>query len=153
PPPVRAPGRRRRHRRRRGRRPRDRRGRRDLHLRLPPRWLRRGTAPCGPAADDAGAARRRRGRPPHETPSPPVARRFRTIMFVDFCFELRRRKVPVSTQEWMALMRALALGLHDSSLDGFYHLARALCVKDIGHYDAFDAAFLAVFRGVHAEAL
>ena len=69
-------------------------------------------------------------------------------MFVDFFFELRRRKVPVSTQEWLALMEALALGLHDSSLDGFYHLARALCVKDLAHYDAFDAAFLAHFRDV-----
>ena len=50
-------------------------------------------------------------------------------MFIDFFFELRRRKVPVSTQEWMTLMDALALGLHDSSLDGFYDLARAVCVK------------------------
>src|SRR5688572_17416854 len=74
-------------------------------------------------------------------------------MFVDFFYELRKRKVPVATQEWMALMRALGLGLHDSSLDGFYHLARAVLVKDLAHYDAFDAAFLAVFKGVEAQAL
>jgi uncharacterized protein with von Willebrand factor type A (vWA) domain len=74
-------------------------------------------------------------------------------MLLDFFFELRRRKVPVATQEWMVLMRALTLGLHDSSLDGFYHLARAVLVKDIALYDAYDDAFLAVFRGVHADAL
>jgi uncharacterized protein with von Willebrand factor type A (vWA) domain len=74
-------------------------------------------------------------------------------VFLDFFYELRRRKVPVATQEWLALMRALTLGLHDSSLDGFYHLARAVCVKELAHYDAFDAAFLSVFKGVEANAL
>lgn len=74
-------------------------------------------------------------------------------MFLDFFFELRRRKVPVSTHEWLALMRALTLGLHDSTLDGFYQLARSLLVKDLAHYDAFDQAFVAVFRGVEGESL
>src|SRR5215813_588292 len=74
-------------------------------------------------------------------------------MFLDFFFELRRLKVPVATQEWMTLMQGLSLGLHDSSLDGFYRLARAVCVKDIAHYDAFDAAFLAVFRGITRDSL
>ena len=50
-------------------------------------------------------------------------------------------------------MEALALGLHESSLDGFYHLCRTLCVKDIALYDAFDEAFLAYFKDVHADAL
>lgn len=74
-------------------------------------------------------------------------------MLVDFLFELRRRKLPVSTHEWMALMEALALGLHGSSLDGFYHLCRTLCVKDIAHYDAYDEAFLAYFKDVHVDSL
>jgi uncharacterized protein with von Willebrand factor type A (vWA) domain len=74
-------------------------------------------------------------------------------MFLDFFFALRRRKVPASTQEWLTLMQALALGLHGSSLRGFYHLARAVCVKDLAHYDAFDAAFLEVFKDVPADAL
>jgi uncharacterized protein len=74
-------------------------------------------------------------------------------VLIDFFYELRRRKVPVATQEWMALMRALGLGLHDSSLDGFYHLARAVLVKDLAHYDAFDAAFLQVFKGIEAGSL
>jgi len=74
-------------------------------------------------------------------------------VFVDFFYELRKRKVPVATQEWLALVRALELGLHGSSLDGFYQLARTVCVKDVAHYDAFDAAFLSVFRGIEREAL
>jgi uncharacterized protein len=74
-------------------------------------------------------------------------------VLVDFLFELRRHKLKVSTHEWQALMEALALGLHDSSLDGFYKLARAVCVKDISEYDAFDQAFLAYFKDVKADAL
>lgn len=74
-------------------------------------------------------------------------------MLVDFLFELRARKLPVSTHEWMALMEALALGLHDSSLDGFYRLCRTICVKDLAHYDAYDEAFLAYFKDVHTDAL
>jgi uncharacterized protein with von Willebrand factor type A (vWA) domain len=53
----------------------------------------------------------------------------------------------------MALMEAMALGLHESSLDGFYHLCRTLCVKDIALYDAYDEAFLAYFKDVHTDAL
>ena len=74
-------------------------------------------------------------------------------MLIDFLFELRARKVPVSTHEWMALMEAMALGLHESSLDGFYRLCRTLCVKDIALYDAYDEAFLAYFKDIYPEAL
>lgn len=74
-------------------------------------------------------------------------------MFTEFLYELRRRKVPVATQEWLTLARALELGLHESSLDGFYSVARTVLVKDVAQYDAFDQAFLAVFHGVAEEAL
>jgi hypothetical protein len=74
-------------------------------------------------------------------------------MLIDFLFELRRRKLKVSSHEWLALMEALALGLHDSSLDGFYHLARSLCVKDVADFDAFDEAFLFYFKDVGTDAL
>ena len=40
-------------------------------------------------------------------------------MFLEFLYELRRRKVPVATQEWLTLLRALELGLHESSFDGY----------------------------------
>ena len=74
-------------------------------------------------------------------------------MFVTFLFELRRRKVKVGLQEAMALARSLAMGLHDSSLDGFYHVARALCVHTESDLDAFDEAFLTCFRGVEGKSL
>ncbi len=74
-------------------------------------------------------------------------------MLIDFLFELRAKKVPVSTHEWMALMEAMAKGLHESSLDGFYRLARTICVKDIALYDAYDEAFLAYFKDVHVSSL
>jgi len=74
-------------------------------------------------------------------------------MFTEFLYELRRRKVPVATQEWLALARALELGLHESSLDGFYRVVFTVVVKVVVHYDAFDQAFVAVFHGVAEEAL
>jgi uncharacterized protein len=72
-------------------------------------------------------------------------------VFVGFLYELRRRKVPVGAQEAVALAQALEAGLHDSSLDGFYEVARALMVHNEAHLDAFDQAFLAHFKGVEDE--
>lgn len=73
--------------------------------------------------------------------------------FVPFLYELRARKVKVGAQEAMALAKALAMGLHDSSLDGFYHLARAICVHREADLDAFDEAFLSHFRGIEKAGL
>ncbi len=73
--------------------------------------------------------------------------------FVPFLYELRTRKVKVGAQEAMSLARALALGLHDSSLDGFYHVARALCVHREGDLDAFDQAFSSHFKGVASASI
>jgi len=73
-------------------------------------------------------------------------------MFVEFLYELRARKVPVGAQEAVALARALSSGLHESSLEGFYHVARALCVHSEIHLDDFDLAFSKHFRGIEVEA-
>lgn len=74
-------------------------------------------------------------------------------MFIGFLYELRARRVPVGTQEAIALAGALRQGLHDSSLDGFYDIARALLVHDEKHLDAFDQAFAKTFKGVESTAL
>jgi uncharacterized protein with von Willebrand factor type A (vWA) domain len=74
-------------------------------------------------------------------------------MLLDFLYELRARQVPVGLQEWMALMEALAKGLHESSLTGFYHLGRALLVHSEVHFDAYDQAFGVCFQGIEADAL
>jgi hypothetical protein len=73
-------------------------------------------------------------------------------MFVPFLYELRARKVPVGAQEAVALAQALAANLHASSLDGFYHVARALLIHSEAHLDDFDVAFAAHFRGIHLDA-
>ena len=69
-------------------------------------------------------------------------------MFLDFFYNLRRHRIPVSITEWMALMRALSEGYAHASLDRFYVLARALLVKDVGFYDAYDLAFKETFKGI-----
>ena len=74
-------------------------------------------------------------------------------MFVPFLYELRARKVRVGAQEAMAMAKALSIGLHESSLDGFYHVARALCVHREGDLDAFDQAFSAHFRGIESKSV
>lgn len=73
-------------------------------------------------------------------------------MFIDFIYALRKRKVPVGTQEAVALARALAHGLHESSLEGFYHVARSILVHSEAHLDDFDVAFAEHFRGVAVDA-
>lgn len=72
-------------------------------------------------------------------------------MFIPFLYELRKRKVPVGTTEAVALARALVAGLHEDSLQGFYHVARSLLIHSEAHLDSFDEAFLSVFKGVETE--
>ncbi len=66
-------------------------------------------------------------------------------LFLDLFYALRRRGVDVSIQEWLALMKALSMGLEKQSLTGFYHLSRSLLVKTEADFDSFDEAFLEVF--------
>jgi uncharacterized protein len=75
------------------------------------------------------------------------------MMFVLLLLELRKRDVKVGLQEAMALAQALSLGLHDSSLSGFYHVARALCVHSETDLDAFDQAFSVCFGDVDNTSL
>lgn len=72
-------------------------------------------------------------------------------LFLDFFYNLRARQVPVTTHNWLGLIEALALGLHDNSLDGFYSLARCTLVQRETDFDAFDLAFAETFRGVKAD--
>jgi uncharacterized protein with von Willebrand factor type A (vWA) domain len=74
-------------------------------------------------------------------------------VLIDFFLELRRSGVAVTAHEWLTLMQALDKGLHDSSLDGFYRVARAVCVKEVGQLDAFDVAFLTYFKDVRFQSL
>ncbi|MHB8074995.1 vWA domain-containing protein [Desulfosporosinus fructosivorans] len=69
-------------------------------------------------------------------------------MYTNFFYLLRREGVPVSITEWMTLMEALSVGLAESSLSGFYYLARAVLVKSESHFDQYDLAFQTYFQGI-----
>jgi uncharacterized protein with von Willebrand factor type A (vWA) domain len=74
-------------------------------------------------------------------------------MLVEFVYDLRAQGLKIGLGEVLSLARALTLGLHDSSLDGFYDVARALCVHREADLDAFDRAFSARFRGVEITSM
>jgi len=72
-------------------------------------------------------------------------------MFLEFFYKLRERGVPVTTHTWLALIEALARGLHQDTLDGFYQVARCVLIQNEAHYDDFDRVFAESFRGVIAD--
>ena len=69
-------------------------------------------------------------------------------MFASFFYLLRSRGLDVSLNEWMTLMEAMEKGLHHSTLTGFYHLCRAIVVKNETEFDRFDQVFLEFFRDI-----
>jgi uncharacterized protein len=68
-------------------------------------------------------------------------------MLVPFFFKLREAGVPVSITEFLALLEALEAHLANASAEDFYYLSRACLVKDERHFDRFDRAFAAHFKG------
>jgi uncharacterized protein with von Willebrand factor type A (vWA) domain len=86
-------------------------------------------------------------------------------MLIDFFYTLRSAKLPVSVKEYLTLLEALKAGVvgpnsddADASgegaykIDDFYYLSRCVLVKDEKHYDKFDRAFAAYFKGVERVA-
>ncbi len=69
-------------------------------------------------------------------------------MFTSLFYGLRREGVNVSLIEWLTLMEALQRGLANSSLISFYFLARSLLIKSESQYDAYDRAFLEIFKDI-----
>ena len=68
-------------------------------------------------------------------------------------FELRRGKCRCRRTEVDGADGGARARLARQSLDGFYRLCRTICVKDIALYDAYDEAFLAYFKDIHAPPL
>jgi uncharacterized protein len=71
---------------------------------------------------------------------------------------MRAAKVPVSVRELLDLINALKHSVVFADMDEFYYLARTVLVKDERHFDKFDRAFSAYFKGLenlneHLEAL
>jgi uncharacterized protein with von Willebrand factor type A (vWA) domain len=69
-------------------------------------------------------------------------------MLVDFFLHLKAFKLPVSTREYLTLIEALDKRVVSLSLDDFYTLSRLTLVKDEQHFDRFDLAFGAYFKGI-----
>ena len=83
-------------------------------------------------------------------------------MLIDFFYTLRAAKLPVSVKEFLTLLEALQLGVLGPNspepegdgeatgyqIDDFYYLSRTTLVKDEKHFDKFDRAFAAYFKGV-----
>ena len=69
-------------------------------------------------------------------------------MFVAFFYLLRQRGLDVAPNEWMTLLEGMEKGLHNASLTGFYHLCRAIVVKNETEFDRFDQVFLEFFKDV-----
>ncbi|HTI17521.1 MAG TPA: VWA domain-containing protein [Trinickia sp.] len=69
-------------------------------------------------------------------------------MLIDFFYTLRDARLPVSVKEYLTLVEALRERVIAPSLDDFYYLARLTLIKDERHFDKFDQAFGAYFRGV-----
>lgn len=73
--------------------------------------------------------------------------------FIDFFYLMRENRMPVTITEWMTFTKALMLGLHEHTLDGFYELARMVLVKSETHYDQFDLIFRHYFEGLELPPL
>lgn len=79
-------------------------------------------------------------------------------MLLDFFYTLRAAKLPVSVKEYLTLLEALREGVVGPAsedgykVDDFYYLSRTALVKDEKHYDKFDRAFAAYFKGVEMVA-
>ncbi|QEZ46117.1 vWA domain-containing protein [Cupriavidus oxalaticus] len=71
-------------------------------------------------------------------------------MLIDFFFSLRHAKLPVSVKEYLTMLEALKAQVITPSIDEFYYLSRMTLVKDEKHFDKFDQAFAAYFKGVES---
>lgn len=72
-------------------------------------------------------------------------------MFLGFLDQLRAAGIPAGMKEHLLLLEALHAEVIDRSPEQFYHLSRAIYVKDEGLYDRFDRVFAQVFQGVETS--
>ena len=69
-------------------------------------------------------------------------------MLINFFFTLKKARIPVSITELLHLLDVLKARLVYADIDEFYYLSRMALVKDERHYDKFDRAFSAYFKGL-----
>ena len=71
-------------------------------------------------------------------------------MLIDFFYQLKQARIPVSIKEFLTLLEALDKRVISGSLDDFYYLARTCLVKDEKHFDKFDKVFGSYFKGIES---
>ena len=69
-------------------------------------------------------------------------------MFLDFFLSLRKHKLPVGINEYLAFLEVLQKEIPEYSIENFYFLAKTTLVKNEKNYDLFDQVFSAYFGGV-----
>lgn len=69
-------------------------------------------------------------------------------MLINFFYLLKKSGLPVSIKELLVLLDALEKRLAFCSLNEFYLLARLCMIKDEKHFDKYDCAFAAYFKGL-----
>ena len=69
-------------------------------------------------------------------------------MLINFFLALKKARIPVSITELLHLLEVLKLRLVYANMNEFYYLSRMSLVKDERHYDKFDRAFGAYFKGL-----
>ena len=69
-------------------------------------------------------------------------------MLINLFNTVRTSGVPCTLRELLDLLGALENRLAYANIDDFYHLSKAILVKDEKHYDKFDRAFEIYFKGI-----
>ncbi|WP_413459698.1 vWA domain-containing protein [Herbaspirillum huttiense] len=69
-------------------------------------------------------------------------------MLIDFFYTVKQAGVPASIKEFLTLLEVMDKQVISPSLDEFYFLSRLTLVKDEAHFDKFDRAFGAYFKGI-----
>lgn len=69
-------------------------------------------------------------------------------MFIGLFETLKRAGVPVSLRELLDLHAVVERGVVFADMQAFYQVARTVMVKDERHFDRFDRAFAAWFKGL-----
>ncbi len=71
-------------------------------------------------------------------------------MLIDFFYQLKQARIPVSIKEFLTLLDALDKRVVFGNLDDFYYLARTCLIKDEKHFDRFDQVFGSYFKGMES---
>lgn len=69
-------------------------------------------------------------------------------MFIDFFYELRDEKIPVTLREYLTLIEGVKKGCANYSVLDFYYFSRSALVKDEQNLDKFDRVFSKCFEGI-----